>query len=173
MLERTYPTQVCSIARSLEVVGERWTLLMLRDALLGLRRFEEFRESLGVASNVLTARLERLCEEGLLERRAYQTMPERFEYLPTRKGRDIAPALIMLMKWGDRYYAGPDGPPRLTVHRDCGGRVNDKLRCARCREHVDFSTIEVRPGPGLPHRSDVPDDSAGVGPSGQNKITKQ
>jgi DNA-binding HxlR family transcriptional regulator len=149
VLERTYPGQVCSIARSLEVVGERWTLLILRDAQLGLKRFDEFRGSLGIASNVLTARLERLCEEGLLERRAYQSRPDRHEYLLTDKGRELAPALIMLMKWGDRYYPEHTGPPRLTIHRDCGGRVDHTMRCSRCRRHVDFAELDVRPGPGL------------------------
>ncbi len=86
-----------------EVVGERWTLLVLRDALFGLRRFDEFRPSLGITSNVLADRLDRLCTEGLLERRTYQTRPERHEYLLTGKGRDLAPALLMIMKWGDRY----------------------------------------------------------------------
>src|SRR3712207_5525704 len=119
MLQRTYPGQVCSVARSLEVVGERWTLLILRDALLGLRRFDEFQASLGVASNVLSKRLERRCEEGLLERRVYQERPLRHEYVLTDKGREVAPAVIMLMKWGDRYYAGDEGPPRLTIHRGC------------------------------------------------------
>jgi DNA-binding HxlR family transcriptional regulator len=149
VLERTYPDQVCSIARSLEVVGERWTLLILRDACLGLTRFEEFRTSLGIATNVLTVRLERLCDEALLERRAYRHRPDRYEYVLTRKGRELAPALIMLMKWGDSYYPGENGPPRLTIHRDCGGRVNARMRCGRCRRHVDFAELEIRPGPGL------------------------
>ncbi len=83
MLKSTYPNQACSIARSLEVVGERWTLLILRDALLGLRRFDEFQQSLGVATNVLSKRLERLCAEGLLERRVYQERPLRHEYVLT------------------------------------------------------------------------------------------
>ncbi len=146
MLKSTYPDQVCSIARSLEVVGERWTLLIVRDALLGLRRFDEFQASLGVASNVLSKRLERLCAEGLLERRVYQERPLRHEYLLTEKGRALGPAVIMLMKWGDRYYAGEQGPPRLTIHRGCGGEVDDRLRCARCGELVQFSELVVENG---------------------------
>ena len=118
MLQRTYPDQTCSIARTLEVVGERWTMLVLRDALFGLRRFDEFRSSLGIASNVLAARLDRLCGEGLLERRPYQTRPERHEYLLTEKGRDLAPALLMLMRWGDRHYPDPAGPPRIAEHAE-------------------------------------------------------
>ena len=149
MLDRSYPSQVCSIARALEVVGERWTLLVLRDALLGLRRFDEFQRSLGAATNVLARRLDLLCQEGLLERRVYQERPLRHEYVLTEKGRAVAPALIMLLKWGDRYYAGPEGPPRLTLHRGCGGELDDELRCARCGGHVPFADVEVVPGPGL------------------------
>lgn len=150
MLERTYPNQVCSVARALEVVGERWTLLIVRDALLGLRRFEEFRADLGVASNVLAARLDRLCAEGLLERRVYAERPERHEYVPTQKARELRPTLFMLMKWGDRHYPAAAGPPRLTLHSGCGGEVDEHLRCDRCRERVDFAHVEVVAGPGLP-----------------------
>jgi DNA-binding HxlR family transcriptional regulator len=149
VLNRTYPGQICSIARSLEVVGERWTLLILRNALLGLKRFDEHRDQLGIASNVLTARLEHLCGEGLLERRAYQERPIRHEYVLTEKGREIAPALLMLMKWGDRYYPAEGGAPRLTVHRGCGGVVDGRLRCDRCGERVGFEDLEIKPGPGL------------------------
>ncbi len=149
MLRRTYEDQQCSLARALEIVGERWTLLILRDALLGLRRFDEFQASLGVATNVLSKRLERLCEEGLLERRVYRERPRRHEYVLTEKGRAIGPAVIMLMKWGDRYYAGEAGPPRLTTHRGCGGEVDHRLRCARCGELVEFSELAVEPGPAL------------------------
>jgi DNA-binding HxlR family transcriptional regulator len=152
MLQRTYPTQVCSIARALEVVGERWTLLVLRDALLGLRRFDEFLDSLGIASNVLSARLDRLCQEGLLERRAYQRRPVRHEYLLTEKGRDLAPALLMIMKWGDRHYPNPGGPPRLAVHQGCGGLLDDQLICQQCGESVVFTEVEIRPGSGLDAR---------------------
>ena len=98
MLQRAYPGQVCSIARSLEVVGERWTLLILRDAVLGLERFEEFQDSLGIASNVLTNRLKLLCDEGVLERVPDSLRPGRPKYVLTDKGRELAPALITLMK---------------------------------------------------------------------------
>ena len=155
MLQRTYPDQVCSIARALEVVGERWTLLVLRDAHFGLRRFDEFRTSLGIASNVLTARLERLCAEGLLERRRYQSRPDRYEYVMTEKGRALTPALLMLMKWGDRYYPNPGGPPRVAVHAADGGTLGDDLVCERCGQSVGFDALEVRPGPGLVRESSV------------------
>jgi DNA-binding HxlR family transcriptional regulator len=156
MLQRTYPDQICSIARTLEVVGERWSLLVLRDALFGLRRFDEFRSSLGIASNVLAARLDRLCSEGMLERRPYQTRPERHEYLLTDKSRDLAPALLLLMSWGDRHYPNPGGPPRVAEHAEgCGGELEHAVSCRRCGNHVGLDAIAVRPGPGLPSTAAV------------------
>src|SRR6266571_7149360 len=112
MLKRTYEGQNCSIARALEVVGERWTLLIIRDALLGLRRFDQFQESLGIARSVLTHRLNRLVEEGILARVRYSERPERYEYRLTTKGRDLAVALAGLRQWGDRYLS--EKPPWIT-----------------------------------------------------------
>jgi DNA-binding HxlR family transcriptional regulator len=148
VLQRDYPDQVCSIARSLEVVGERWTLLILRDAVLGLTRFEEFQDSLGIASNTLTNRLKLLCEEELLARVADPERPGRPKYVLTDKGRELAPVLIVLMKWGDRYYPAPNGPPRLTLHAGCGGRVGRDFRCERCSQQAKPGEIELPPGPG-------------------------
>ena len=149
MLQRGYPEQVCSIARSLEIVGERWTLLILRDAVLGVERFEEFQQSLGIASNVLTNRLKLLCDEGVLVRSPDEQRPGRPKYSLTDKGRELAPVLIMLMKWGDRHYPAPGGPPRLTLHAGCGGEVRDSFRCERCGERPGRDELELRPGPGL------------------------
>jgi len=112
MLKRDYEGQTCSIARALEIVGERWTLLIVRDAFLGLRRFDQFQESLGIARNVLTDRLNRLVDEGILERFRYSERPERYEYRLTRKGRDLQIALAGLRQWGDKYVSGK--PPRIT-----------------------------------------------------------
>jgi DNA-binding HxlR family transcriptional regulator len=148
MLQRDYPDQVCSIARSLEIVGERWTLLILRDAVLGMTRFEEFQESLGIASNVLTNRLKMLCDEGVLERVPDPERPGRPKYVLTDKGRELGPALILLMKWGDRHYAEPNGPPRLTLHRGCGGNFGPDLRCDRCGNPARPGEIDLAPGPG-------------------------
>src|SRR6478672_3930709 len=103
MLNRDYEGQNCSIAGALEIVGERWTLLIIRDAFLGLRGFDEFRQSLGVARNVLTDRLNRLVAEGILERVPYSERPARFEYRLTPKGRELNVALAGLRQWGDRY----------------------------------------------------------------------
>jgi DNA-binding HxlR family transcriptional regulator len=150
VLQRGYPGQVCSIARSLEVVGERWTLLILRDAVLGAERFEEFQDSLGIASNVLTNRLKLLCDEGVLERLPDEARPGRPRYVLTDKGREIAPALIVLMKWGDRHYPTAGGPPRLTLHAGCGGTVGADLHCERCGRQVRGGELELAPGPGAP-----------------------
>jgi DNA-binding HxlR family transcriptional regulator len=149
MLNRTYENQVCSMARTLEVVGERWTLLVLRDAFLGARRFDEFVERLGVARNVLTSRLNLLVDHGILERVPYQARPARFEYRPTAKGQELLVIIMGLMHWGDRHLGGPDGPPRLTEHRGCGGAVEERLVCASCGQTLAPGQIDVRPGPGL------------------------
>jgi DNA-binding HxlR family transcriptional regulator len=150
MLGREYEGQVCSAARTLELVGERWTLLILRDAFLGIRRFGEFQESLGVARNVLAARLERLVDEGVMERRRYQERPERFEYRLTEKGIALWPVLIALTQWGDAYTTDDEhGPPMRFLHRGCGGTLDDHLSCDACGERLSPRDIEVRPGPGL------------------------
>jgi DNA-binding HxlR family transcriptional regulator len=150
VLKRDYPDQVCSIARSLEVIGERWTLLILRDAVLGLTRFEEFQDSLGIATNTLTNRLKLLCQEQILERVPDPERPGRPKYVLTGKGRELAPALIVLMKWGDRHYPTPGGPPRLTIHAGCGGNIGPDLHCDRCGRQAGPGEIELRPGPGAP-----------------------
>jgi DNA-binding HxlR family transcriptional regulator len=131
MLGNTYDGQVCSASRTLEVIGERWTMLIVRDAFLGIRRFDDFQRSLGIARNVLQGRLARLVEHGILERVRYQERPERFEYRLTEKGLDLWPILISLLAWGDRH-AAPAGPPVVLEHRDCGGRVNDRRICDSC-----------------------------------------
>ncbi len=136
MLARDYPGQTCSIARSLELVGERWTLLVIRDIFRRKRRFEDIQESLGIARNVLSSRLSLLIDEGIVERRRYQERPERYEYFLTEKGLDLWPVLVALIGWGDRHEAGADGPPAVIVHKDCGGRVNDRRICERCGDEL-------------------------------------
>ena len=111
MLGRDYEGQNCSVARALELVGERWTLLVVRDAFLGRRRFDEFQESLGIARNILSDRLAKLVEHGIFERVRYQERPDRYEYRLTPKGRDLRLALAALMQWGDEYVSPT--PPRL------------------------------------------------------------
>ena len=148
MLPRTYSGQNCSIARTLEVVGDRWTLLVIRDAFLGLRRFDDFHENLGVARNVLTDRLGRLVEEDILERRRYQERPERFEYRLTQRGEDLWPTLVTLMHWGDRHLTGEEGAPLLLVHRGCGGPISDRRVCETCLEEVGPRQVTPVAGPG-------------------------
>jgi DNA-binding HxlR family transcriptional regulator len=150
VLPRTYDDQVCSIARSLEVIGDRWTLLVVRDAFLGIRRFHDFEENLGIPKKVLTERLQRLVDEGILERRLYQERPERHEYVLTDKGRGLWRVLAHLLMWGDQHYAGEDGPPRILRHRSCGGRLDFTLRCKKCGAEIkDGREINIAPGPGL------------------------
>lgn len=145
MLPRAYENQDCSIARALEVVGERWTLLIVREALNGTRRFEELQGRLGIARNVLSARLQRLVEEGVLERRRYQDRPPRFEYLPTAKGEELLPITLGLLVWGDRYYADPDeGPPVVLRHDPCGSDLRPKTVCSCCGAEATTETVSPR-----------------------------
>ncbi|MBI5105459.1 MAG: helix-turn-helix transcriptional regulator [Solirubrobacterales bacterium] len=148
MLGRTYEGQNCSVARALELVGERWTLLILRDAFLGVRRFGDFADRLGIARNVLQDRLERLVDEGVLEKVPYCERPPRYEYRLTERGLDLWPVLVALLKFGDRHYA-PDGPPMLLLHKECGGEVDDRRTCARCGALVEVGDVRIEPGPGL------------------------
>ena len=152
MLRNDYADQNCAIAGTLELIGERWTLLIVRDAFLGVRRFDDFQRSLGIARNVLQARLERLVEAGILKRVRYQERPERFEYRLTRKGVDLWPVLVALMGWGDRHLF-PDGPPVVLRHKGCGGAVDDRRACRSCGAVVDAWDVEPERGPGaLPAR---------------------
>jgi DNA-binding HxlR family transcriptional regulator len=137
----------CSVAGALEIVGEWWTFHVLRDAFLGVRRFDDFQRSLGVARNVLNARLQRLVESGVLERRRYQERPERYEYRLTEKGIDLWPVIVSLIQFGDRYYA-PDGPPLILKHKRCGGRVDAHRICNRCGERLTARDVTGEAGPG-------------------------
>jgi DNA-binding HxlR family transcriptional regulator len=147
VLPRTYDTQNCSIARALEIVGDRWTMLVIRSAFEGVRRFDDFQDVLGVARNVLTDRLARLCEEGLMRRVPYQERPERYEYRLTRKGVELWPAMMTLLMWGDRHYA-PEGPPVLVGHKGCPGSLTEQLTCDACGVKLGPRDVEQRPGPG-------------------------
>ena len=133
----------CSLARTLAVVGDRWTLLVLREAFLKTRRFDDFRVRLGIARRVLTERLALLVAEGVLTRVAYSERPPRHEYRLTDKGRDLYPALLALVHWGDRHYAGADGPPIRHRHRACGHDLGAVMTCAHCGDPVDPRAVEV------------------------------
>ncbi len=143
MLGRTYEDQQCSIARALEVVGERWTLLIVRDALLGNTRFEQFQASLGVARNVLASRLAALVDAGVLERAPYQTRPVRYEYRLTVAGRQLFTALLALMQWGDEHRPAPGGPPRTAHHATCGGDLHAAQICATCGTPVPVAEVTM------------------------------
>jgi DNA-binding HxlR family transcriptional regulator len=145
MLKRDYEGQNCSIARALEVVGERWTLLIIRDAFLGLRRFDQFQENLGIARNVLADRLNRLVEEGILERVRYSERPERHEYRLTAKGRELNVALVGLRQWGDKYLS--ERPPSLLRRRSDKKAVVAAL-VAKGTEILRAEDVETVPGPG-------------------------
>jgi DNA-binding HxlR family transcriptional regulator len=146
VLGRTYDGQNCSIARALELVGERWTLLIVRDAFLGLSRFEEFQESLGIARNVLADRLNRLVEAGILARVRYSERPERFEYRLTAKGRELDVALAGLRQWGDKHLS--EKPPRVLRRRADRKPVVAAL-VPRGSAVVRAGEVELVPGPGL------------------------
>jgi DNA-binding HxlR family transcriptional regulator len=150
MLNNDYPAQVCNMASALEVVGERWSLLIVRDIMLGLRRFDELQAELGVARNVLQSRLTRLLEQGVVSKRLYQEHPPRYEYRLTEKGLDLWPTMLALMRWGDRHAArADDGPPVLIEHRGCGGEVDDHRVCERCGARVTVRDVRALPGPGI------------------------
>lgn len=144
---RPFADQNCSIAATLAIVGERWTLLVMRELMLGRRRFAEIRAQLGVAPNILSDRLDTLVEHGLLERRRYGKHPEALEYVPTEKGVDLNPVLVTLMQWGDKYLA-PGGPPRVNVDLACGHDAEPRLRCSHCGDALTPRRLRVRPGPG-------------------------
>lgn len=141
-------TSNCSIARTLEIVGEKWTLLILREVWYGSSRFSEFERVLGCPRNLLSQRLKMLVEQGILAIETYQEPGSRSrpKYVITPKGMDLAPAVLGLLQWGDRYRADPEGPAVLNRHRDCGARVEVQLRCEH-DHHVQTPDIESVPGP--------------------------
>ncbi|HEX2849247.1 MAG TPA: helix-turn-helix domain-containing protein [Acidimicrobiales bacterium] len=142
------PQPDCSIARTLEIIGERWTMLILRDSFRGVRRFEDFQRDLGIARNILTDRLHKLVEAGILARRPYQSRPTRYEYRLTPKGIDLSPALVALMRWGDKWLADDGGPPLVLTHAGCDAPLDQTFVCWACNTTVTPTEIRSRPGPG-------------------------
>lgn len=139
----------CSVAQSLELVGEWWTLLIVRDALLGVTRFDQFRQRLGISRNVLTTRLDALVDSDILERRAYDEGRDRHDYVLTPKGRGLVTVLAALREWGDEWILGEGNEPIQVLHRGCGGDVRTHLVCHRCHEDVPLAGLRTEPGPGL------------------------
>jgi DNA-binding HxlR family transcriptional regulator len=138
----------CSLARAMAVVGDRWTLLVLREAFLRVRRFDDFQDRLGIARRVLTERLRHLVDHGVLEKVAYSQTPLRHEYRLTEKGLGLYPVIIGLVHWGDAHYAGKKGPPLLHRHKACGHDFRSVVTCSECGEPVDARSVTSHPGPG-------------------------
>ncbi|MGH1503268.1 MAG: winged helix-turn-helix transcriptional regulator [Acidimicrobiales bacterium] len=138
----------CSLAQSLEIVGEWWSLMIVRDAFFGVTRFDEFQERLGIARNTLTARLETLVDGGVLERQVYDEGRGRADYVLTDMGKALWPVLTALRQWGDEWVLGADAAPLVAVHRDCGAQTTASMVCGDCGEPLDERNLRLRPGPG-------------------------
>jgi len=143
----TTSTSGCSIQQTLDVIGDRWMLLIIRNLFRGARRFSELEEDLGIAKNLLTVRLNKLVSADIVERVPYQDRPVRHEYLLTQKGRDLSPSLVALMKWGDRW-CNDGSAPTVLVHSDCGTPLMQVTHCPTCDDALDPGEIRSRPGPG-------------------------
>jgi DNA-binding HxlR family transcriptional regulator len=149
VMQRTqFGDMACSIARTLHIAGEPWSLLIVRNAMVGITRFEDQQRALGISRKVLTERLNWLVEHGILERRRYSEHPPRHDYLLTEKGRELADVLFAISAWGDRWTAGDAGPPALFRHRTCGELTHAEIRCAHCGEPLHSQDMDVTPGPG-------------------------
>ena len=148
MRKTSFADMNCSIAQTLEIIGEWWTLLILRDSFLGVRRFDEFVERLGIARNVLTSRLDTLVSAGILERRAYDDGRHRYDYVLTEKGRSLWPVLTTIREWGDEWVLGAGNEPVLLEHRACGQLTHTRLVCECCGEPLDARSVRAVAGPG-------------------------
>jgi DNA-binding HxlR family transcriptional regulator len=154
-LGRDYESQDCSLARALELIGERWTLLVIRDAFYGVRRYSDFVAHLDIPRAVLAERLQRLTAAGVLERRRYQEAPARDEYVLTGIGRELWPVVLTLGDWGARHLSSA-GPSRVFCHATCDTPLDRTVVCSSCGRPVPPEEVEMRPGPGVdrPHRQD-------------------
>lgn len=148
----------CNIARSANVLADLWNVLVIRQACLGTRRFDDFQRALGIGRNILTIRLTGLVEEGVLERVEYQANPSRHEYRLTDKGRDAYTVLAAMAAWGERWLAGPEGTPVQLHHTACGHDMHAVVTCSACHQPLDVRQVVARPGPG----SGLRDESGGV-----------
>lgn len=144
----SFAAQNCSIARTLSILGERWTLIVLTELFLGRRRFDEIQAERGIATNVLSQRLATLVDEGIAERRRYSEHPERFEYHLTDKGRELLPLQLAMLRWGDKYKSADSGAPVESVHTDCGHTFQMVPTCSHCGEKIEPGAVTARLGPG-------------------------
>lgn len=147
MERKSFADMHCSVAQCLEVMGDWWTPLIIRDAFLGVTRFDEIQQRLGISRNILIQRLNGLVEQGILHKNRYSEHPPRYEYLLTGKGRDLWPVLTAMRQWGDKH-AAPDGPPLQTIHKSCGSVVEAVVTCSDCGERLASGDLRVVPGPG-------------------------
>ncbi|MFE9913631.1 winged helix-turn-helix transcriptional regulator [Micromonospora sp. NPDC005553] len=148
-MQRTqFGAMACSIARTLDVIGEPWSPLILRDVYAGTHRFEQLQRRLGISRKVLAERLNWLVGQGVLTQREYSTRPVRHEYLLTDKGRELCDLLLVMVRWGDRWTAGDAGPPVLYRHHACGEISHVELRCSECEQPMRATDIDLLPGPG-------------------------
>jgi DNA-binding HxlR family transcriptional regulator len=145
----------CSVARTLSVIGDRWTLLILRDCFLRVRRFDEFQQRLGITRHVLAARLRKLVQEGVLQRVAYRDVRTLYEYRLTDKGLDLYPVMMALVHWGNRHKVGKKGAPMLHTHKRCGHDFAPVVTCSQCGTAIAPRDVIVHPGPGASRRRDV------------------
>jgi DNA-binding HxlR family transcriptional regulator len=148
-MQRTrFGDMACSIARTLDIAGEPWSPLIVRDVWVGITRFDDMQRHLGISRKVLAERLRWLVANVVLERRAYSTRPPRHEYRLTPKGAELCQVLMVMTAWGDRWTAGPAGPPVLLRHHGCGRITSAEVRCARCSEPLYATEVDVLPSPG-------------------------
>jgi DNA-binding HxlR family transcriptional regulator len=147
-LGKDYAGQDCSIARALELIGERWTLLIVRDAFYGVRRYSDFLGHLEIPRAVLAERLNALTEAGAMTRHRYQESPPREEYVLTPMGEDLFPIVYALREWGEHYFPGANGPRLLIFHTECDRQLDGQGTCPKCGTRPDLRDLEVRPGPG-------------------------
>lgn len=159
MKKASFADMHCSIAQSLEVIGEWWTLLILRDAFLGVTRFEHFASRLGIARNVLTSRLDTLVEHDVLTRVPYDEARGRYDYQLTDKGRALLPVMIALRQWGDEWILGPGNEPIVAEHVTCGATTHAVLTCDHCHEELRLDDLRARRGPGYAEPPLLPADT--------------
>jgi DNA-binding HxlR family transcriptional regulator len=145
----THRFEADSVSRTLELVGEKWTLLILREAFFGVRRYGQLARTLGIPRPTLSARLRTLVDAGLLERELYATGPDRYEYGLTGAGIDLFPSIVTLMRWGDEHLAGPEGAPIALRHHDCGEIADPYLACRSCGAEIDARNITPERGTGF------------------------
>ncbi len=148
-----------SVERTLDLFGAGWAFLVLRESFFGVKRFDDFQRNLGVSRAILADRLKVMVEAGILERRRYQQRPDRYEYVLTEKGLELYPIFIAMMRWGDRWLAGEEGPPLLLHHTICGAQTTPVMVCDHCGEPIDARSMRYEAGPGA---SVAPDDPPGA-----------